>query len=143
MSDRPVLKREVLAFGPVTEWELDIALKYVRDPKGKYKVELDRDLLRVLVNTANERRSKGVILPLLVARIVSEGIPFKNKAEKPKYESYKGAVMKVFSERSARSPAAQAKKVASAARTRRTGQRKRGTHPEDARKKHKGQLILL
>ncbi len=143
MVDRPVLKREELEFAAVSEWELDIAMAYARDPKGKYRVELDRDLLRVLVNTANERRSRNVILPLLVARVVSDGIPFKNKTEKPKYEAYKGSVMKVFSERSARSPAAQAKKIASAARTRRTGKKGRRDYPEDSHPKHKGQLRMF
>jgi len=138
--ERPVLKREELPFGPVTEWELDTSLAYVRE---KYGTELDRDLLRILVNTTNERRSENVVLPLLAARVVSEGVPFKNKTEKPKYEAYKGGVMKVFSERSARSPKAQAKKIASAARTRASGQKKRREHPLDARPKHKGQLVLL
>lgn len=139
MTDRPVLRRQELVFGPVTDWELEIGLAYARDPKGKYRAELDCDLLRVLFNTATERREEEVILPLLVARVVQEGIPFKNKEEKPKYEAYKGAVMKIFSERSARSSSAQAKKRKSAEETRRTGKKRRRKHPQDT----KGQLILL
>ena len=80
---------------------------------------------------------------MLAARVVRDGIPFSNKTEKPKYEAYKGGVMKVFSERSARSSSAQAKKVASAAATRRTGKKKKRDHPEDPRPKYKKQLILL
>ena len=139
MSERPVLHRGELAFGPVTEWEIDMALAYARDPKGKYGKELDPDLLRVLFNTATDRREQEVILPLLVARVVQEGIPFKDKEEKPKYEAYKGAVMKIFSERSARSSSAQAKKRKSAEETHRTGNKKKRKHPTD----DKGQLILL
>ena len=140
MTTRPVLRTEELVYGPVTEWELDNALAYVRK---KYKTELDRDLLRILFNTIEERRTEDVILPLLAARVVSDGIPFTNKAEKPKYEAYKGGVMKVFADRFARSKQAKARQQASAERTRRTKKKKKRAHPEDARPKHKGQLILL
>ncbi|QQG37745.1 MAG: hypothetical protein HYS26_03925 [Candidatus Kaiserbacteria bacterium] len=142
MTDRPVLKHEEIVFGPITEWELDNALAYVRDPDGKYRAELDRDLLRILANTANERRSHGVILPLLVARVVQDGIPFSNKTEKPKYEAYKGAIMKIFADRYARSDLAKDRQRASAAETRRTGKKKKGEYPKDSRKKHKDQFTF-
>ena len=45
MTTRPVLRTEELVYGPVTEWELDNALAYVRK---KYKTELDLRVSHVI-----------------------------------------------------------------------------------------------
>lgn len=145
MTDRPVIITEPLD-GPVSDWELGVALDYARRPKpeGKYERELDRDLLRLVVNTVIERREPGSILPFLTAEVARQVIPQREKKDALKYEAYKGAAMKVFSGRSARARAARAeekKRIRPSARP--PPSEKKKVFPEDQRPKHKGQLKML
>lgn len=143
MTERPVISTEPLD-GPVSDWELNVALDYARNPKGKYRRELDRDLLRLVVNTAIERRRPESILPFLTAEVAREVIPQREKKDALKYEAYKGAAMKVFSGRSARARSARAqKKKAARPRSHPPPSEKPGVYPEDQRPKHKGQLKML
>lgn len=128
---------------PATESELNIALVYAKDPEGKYKRDIDRDLLRLIVNTAIERRRPGVILPFLVAEIAREVIPLSEKKDALKYEAYKGAAMKIFSERSAWKSKGAAHKRRRATEEAQRSKDRKTRHPEDARPKYKGQYKLL
>ena len=139
--EKPTLSVQELMFGPVSERELDTGLEWAN---RQYEKEIDRDLLRVFVNTANERRTSKPrsSLPDLVSEIVHEGVPLSNKEEAHKRSAYKGAVMKIFADRSAW------KSKMAAGRRKRTKQQKDGPqgndkHPEDPRPRFKGQLKLL
>ena len=140
---KPTVSTRDLDGLPVSEDELDAALAYARKPKpeGKYERELDRDLLRLVVNTAIERRGPGEILPRLVAEIAREVLPYGQKKDALKYEAYKGAAMKVFSDRSAW----KRKGVARKKRLKREAQAppEKGKPLEDKRPKYRGQLKLF
>ena len=138
---KPVLKSEAVKYPPPTEQELDIGVAWA---KSQYEKDIDRDLLRVLVNTANERRSSqpGPSLPDLVTEVVRDGVPLSDKQEAHKRAAYKGAVMKIYAGRSARvsQKAAYERKNAG---VRAPPRPKKGKFTEDARPKHKGQYKLL
>jgi hypothetical protein len=138
---KPVLKREEVRYPPATEQELDVGIEWA---KVQYEKDIDRDMVRVLVNTANERRSSqsGVSLPDLVSEVVHDGVPLSNKQEAHKRSAYKGAIMKIYSGRSARvsKHAAQHRKQAG---IRAPPRSKKLKFTEDARPKHKGQFKLL
>lgn len=140
---KPTITTNELNGLPATESELDIGLVYAKDPEGKYGRDVDRDLLRLVVNTAIERRRTGTILPFLVAEIAREVIPLAEKKDALKYEAYKGAAMKIFSERSAWKSRTMTRKRKHAAEETRRSKDKSIKHPEDARPKHRGQYKLL
>lgn len=145
MTERGIVHLQAVD-GPVTNWELDKALAYVKANclnEHDEPIELEKAFLRVLFDTARETRKPRVILPLHVAHTIGTLIYKSRKDQLPKYEGYKRGVMKIFADRSASSSRAQAKKRASLAETRRTGKRRPQSHPDDQRPKHKGQLILL
>lgn len=139
MGGRRVIATEPAVAGAVSESELDIGITYARDPAGKYRRVLDRDLLRLIVDTVMARREQHSILPFLTATVAREVIPEREKKDALKYEAYQGAAMKIFSARSVRARAARAHSPQS------TRSPKAGSpmHPEDTRPKYKGQLILL
>ncbi|MDO8513969.1 MAG: hypothetical protein Q7S50_00285 [bacterium] len=138
---KPVLKNEAVKFPPPTEQELDTGVAWA---KSQYEKDIDCDMLRVLMNTANERRSsqRGPSLPDLVTEVVHQGVPLSNKEEAHKRAAYKGAVMKIYAGRSARvsKEAARKRKSAGVRAPPRSKERK---FTEDARPRHKGQLKLL
>lgn len=161
MAERLILKQGSVPYRPVSEAELDEAVAYAtigrpehRATKGRRKgqvirkayigQELDRDMLRVLGNTALSRREPKSRLALLAANVVREAVPSFSgtvaEVEK-RYEGYKCAVMKMMS-------------------LRRVWQMQRDTerleqglpiperpeqveYPEDERKKFTGQLRLI
>lgn len=138
--EKPIVKIAELQGAPVSETELDTALAYARDPEGKYKRELDRDLLRLVVNTAIKRRQREDALPRLVAEIAREVLPYGQKKDALKYEAYKGAAMKVFADRSA----GKRKGAATRRRRERDSQAPPKAQPaEDTRPKYRGQYKLL
>ncbi len=144
VAEKPVVSEMRFDGGPVNEDELDKALEYAQNPKGKYKKELDRDILRLVVNTVIGHREPGVILPFLTAEVVRKVVPYAQRKDALKYEAYKGAAMKVFSDRSAWKSKTVARKRAQARSQPppgKAGSRKR--YPEDTRPKHKGQLKML
>lgn len=145
-SERGVLHMEEVE-NPVTDWELCNAIAYVKEnckSENDQPIELELELLRILFDTARtKRRETNVVLPLHVARTVGYALRVKYRQSLPKYEGYKRGVMKIFADRSARSENAQDKKRVSLAETRRTGKKRKRVHPEDPRKKHRGQLVLL
>ncbi|MBI2610381.1 hypothetical protein HYW60_00380 [Candidatus Kaiserbacteria bacterium] len=136
MAQRPVLETEEVGFEPVSDYELDVGVAYARK---EYAKDVDRDMLRVLVNTTLERRSPKTILPFLAATVVREAIPLKDKERAPKIEAYKGAVMKILSDRSVQKRGADARKRAAGREV--PPKPKPTEHPEDP--KHKGQFLLL
>lgn len=140
MTERAVVTVEEFD-GPVREEELDVALEYAANARGAYKRTLDRDLLRVLVNTVRQRRKKSDILPMVAAKVARELIPYNEKKDALKYEAYKGAAMKVFSERAAAKKRAIA--IWKAQRDAEQGAQAQRTRPEDQRKKFAGQYLLL
>ncbi len=118
MADRPVINRKSIATGPVSNEEIEAALAYARqdrqarkrrkhdtkDPQRYVGRELDKNLLRILANSALQRwvneTGRKVILPLLAANVVREVIPqFQGSiAEVDQlYQAYKCAVMKIMS----------------------------------------------
>ena len=136
MANRPVLETGEIAYVPVQDYELEIGLAYA---KREHERELDRDMLKILVDTTLRRRTASSILPKLAATVIREAIPLKNKEEAPKIEAYKSAVMKILSTRSALKRKANARK-------RKLGvlvpfKVKPTEHPEDP--KNKGQYLLL
>ena len=140
-ADKMVVSHAELQGAPVSEQELDTALAYAHEepPKGKYGRDLDRDLLRIIINTVIERRDAGTKLPFLTAHVVREVLPLVEKNDTLKYEAYKGATMKVFSTRSAW-------KRRGATRTRKAAARDSTGPPkplEDLRPKYKGQYKLF
>lgn len=138
---KPVLKKEEVRYPPPTEQELDIGVAWAKE---QYEKDIDPDLLRILMNTANERRTSQsqVSLPDLVTEVVRDGVPLSNKQEAHKRAAYKGAVMKIYAGRSARVShrAAQRRKGAG---VRAPPRSKKLKFTEDARPKHAGQLKLL
>ncbi|MSU73902.1 hypothetical protein EXS56_02050 [Candidatus Kaiserbacteria bacterium] len=138
---KPVLKNEAVKFPPPTEQELDTGVAWA---KSQYEKDVDRDLLRVLMNTVNERRTsqRGPSLPDLVTEVVHQGVPLSNKDKAHKRAAYKGAIMKIYAGRSARvsQRAAQERKNAE---VRGPPRSKKPKFTEDARAKHKGQLKML
>lgn len=138
---KPVLKQEAVEYPPASEQELDVGVAWA---KSQYEKDIDRDMLRVLVNTANERRSStpGPSLSDLVTEVVHDGVPLSNKEEAHKRAAYKGAVMKIYAGRSARvsKKAAQRRRNAEVRAPPRSRKRR---FTEDARPKYKGQLKLL
>ena len=141
MFRRPVLKRQEVRFPPATEQELDTGILWA---KTQYEKDIDRDMVRVLVNTANERRSSqpGPSLPDLVAEVVHDGVPLSDKQEAHKRAAYKGAIMKIYAGRSAR-VSKQAAQKRNSAGIRAPPRSKKKKFTEDARPKYKGQLKLL
>jgi hypothetical protein len=157
MTEKPVLEQQRFEYRAVTEAELEEALEYARHdrpaPKPKKGArarkayvgqELDRDLLRILGNSALERRKEGSILPLLAASVVREAVPsFKGSEQdiQRRYESYKCAVMKIMSIRRVWQMKQDAEKrrkgIPIPSRTEQT------QHPDDTRKRHKGQIRLF
>ena len=118
MADRPVINRKSIATGPVSNEELEAALVYAKkdrqarkrrkhdtkDPQRYVGRELDKNLLRILANTALQRwvndTGRKVILPLLAANVVREAVPqFKGSLAEidQLYQAYKCAVMKIMS----------------------------------------------
>ncbi len=96
---RPVVVQKSLGYQPVSEGELDIGVAYA---KTEYEKDLDRDLLRLVVNTTLERRNAQTKLAFLAATVVRENIRLSNKEQAPKIDAYKGAIMKVMSTRRVR-----------------------------------------
>jgi len=118
VAERPVVKRSAINAAPITESELTAALAYARtdrparkrrkkdteDPKPYIGQELDRNLLRVIANTALQRwvneTGRRVILPLLAANVVRDVVPqFRDSVQRDNlmYQAYKGATMKIMS----------------------------------------------
>lgn len=119
MATKPVLKRKSFAKKPASESELDVALEYakrnvteLRFTKGAKKGQvkrraytgqtLERDLLRVIANSALERWSEQPTtkLVLVAANVAREAIPMyqgRNTREtEQRYEGYKRATMKLM-----------------------------------------------
>jgi len=123
-------------FTPVSRLELDTGLAYAQ---GRYDELLDIDLLGTIVDESLTSRTRRSKLPLLVATVVRRHIHARNSAAVARIDAYKGACMKILSDRSVRSRAAKQRL------------RDRGIpvppapepveHPEDPRRK--GQLMLL
>jgi len=136
--EKPAVAEKVLDGAPVSEQELDTGIAYARK---KYGREVNRDLLRLAGNTALANRKPGSILPALVSDAVRKVVPYAQWKDAKSYEAYKGAAMKIFSERSAR----KRQSVASRHRLIREAQAppKKGQPFEDTRPKHKGQFKLL
>ncbi len=138
--EKPTLSIQELLYSSVSERELDTGLEWAG---SQYEKEIDRNLLRLLVNTANERRTsqRRSRLPDIVGQIVREGVPLSNKEEAHKRAAYTGAVMKIFADRSAwKSRRAAAKrKGAKQVKEAPHGSEK---HPEDARPRFKGQFKI-
>lgn len=118
MTERPVLAQKTFGYSPVTKAELDEAIEYAKTDqteerykrgkqagqvkrKGYKGQELDRDLLRILGNTALQRRERKSILPKLAAAVVREAIPSFRGATAAetefRYQGYKRGVMKIMS----------------------------------------------
>lgn len=158
MAERLVTTRTTLGYKPAMRAEIDLAVEYAKLDRPAPKVRkgarqksayvgqmLDRNLLRILVDTTLVRRKSGTILPLLVGNVVREAIPqFKvpDEAEtNARYEAYKCAVMKIFSMR-------RVEQIARDKEKRERGQEiparaKQTEHPKDTRSKHEGQLRLF
>lgn len=137
---KPVLTLQPLQFGPASEQELNAGIDWART---KYEKDVDRDMLRVLFNTANERRTWQYrsALPDIVSLVVHDGVPLSDKEEAHKRAAYKGAIMKIFADRSAWKS-----KRAAYRRRAREGPAPgspRKDPPEDPRPKYKGQYKLL
>lgn len=140
--EKPVLSVQELEYAPASERELDVGIDWA---KTQYEKDVDRDMLRVLFNTANERRTSQPrsALPDLVSLIVREGVPLSDKQEAHKRSAYKGAIMKIFAGRSAWRSKNAARKRKHAAEEAQRSKDKKTRHPEDARPKYKGQYKLL
>jgi|GEM_PF-5901570 len=140
MTQRPVLETKQLSYGPVSEWELDIGVEWAKKEYGR---TISRNLLRIIFNTTEERRVRGSKLPLLVATVVREAIPPKNKEERHKIDGYKGAAMKIFAERSARGAPKRAREARAykALTGKKKPAKKQDVHPEDPKKPK--QLLLF
>jgi len=116
--NRPVISRKSIATGPVSNEELTVALEYAKqdrqarkrrrhdtkDPQRYVGRELDKNLLRILANTALQRwineTGRKVILPLIAANVVREAVPqFPGSLVEVDqlYQAYKCAVMKIMS----------------------------------------------
>jgi len=156
MAEKPVLARKEIGYRPVTEDELDAAVEYAKKdrpaPKPKkgqrqkmpYKgQELDRNLLRILGNSALERRTPGVFLAMLAANVVRDAVPQYKETlipDEARYEGYKCAVMKIMNIR-------RVWQMRNDKKRREQGlpipERPKQTHnPEDPSPKNKGQVRL-
>jgi len=133
MAQRPVLETEELGYEPVSDFELRVGIAYAKE---RYGERLDRNMLEVFVNTVLERRSFKSKLPFLAAIVVRKVISVSNAKARARVNAYKGAIMKILSERSARKRQADARK-----RIERAPKPKPTEHPEDP--KRKGQFVLL
>lgn len=94
---KAVVEGRVPHYGPVSDFELQVGIAYA---KKEYERDLDQHLLRVMVNTTFERRKPGMKLALLAATVVRELVPARDKAANHAVDGYKGAVMKIMSDRS-------------------------------------------
>lgn len=141
MNTRPVLEPKKLKYLPVTEYELDRGIEWA---KTQYEKDVARSTLRIIFNTAEERRVSrpGQALPDQVEEIVRECVPFSDKLEVHKRPAYKGAAMKIFSERSARRSKRRARlRRASGAPA--PPRKKDRSFTEDPRPKYKGQFVMF
>ena len=136
MTQRAVVSTQPLSYAPVTDVELAVGIEYA---KKEHLKDLDRDMLKVLVNTVMKRRNPKTILPFLAATVVRETIPNSNKLEAPKIEAYKSGIMKIMSTRRVRQQKKDAVKRKAGIPT--PARAKAVDHPEDPRRK--GQLLLL
>lgn len=153
MAQRPVLETERLNYDPVTAHELNEGLNYAatdrpevfykRGPKnGQVRQKayvgqmLDRDMLEVFANTVLERRTPRSKLALLAATVVREKIKSTEQSSRDRIDAYKGAIMKMMSDRAVKKRYVDARK-----RIKRPPKPKASEHAEDPRRK--GQLLLL
>ncbi len=138
---KPTVTPTQAQYEPVSEYELDVGIAHA---KKEYRQDIDKDLLRLCVNTTLERRlkqSKRVILPFLAATVIREVVAARRPMHVEKIDACKGAVMKIMSARSATKRARDAQK------------RKQGIevppapkpveHPEDKIREVKGGVQLL
>jgi hypothetical protein len=71
--------------------------------KTKYVITLDFDHLRTLANEVGKRRDPKVILPMFVGDVARDGfLRQRDINEAARFEAYRGAVCKMFSDRSGR-----------------------------------------
>lgn len=163
MTSKPVLQDKEIEYQPVREFELDEALAYAaqdrsevlykRGPKkGQVKRKayvgqvLDRDLLRILGNTALERRAEKPTerLVQVAATVAREAIPSYRGTEREtqlRYEAYKCAVMKIMSIRRVWQMAMDERRKAQGLSI--PERIKQTEFPEDGRPKHKRQLRMF
>ena len=139
--ERPVLGARKLKSSPVSEQELDVGVAWAT---LQYEKEIDRSMLRVMVNTANAQRisQPNSSLRDIVEEIVNKNVPLWNKTEAHKRSAFKGATMKIFADRSAHRSKSEARRrrEANLPVPRRSGKPR---FKEDARPKFAGQLKLL
>ncbi len=148
MGDIPVIEFAHLNFPSLTEFELDSAIGYAR---LCYEQTLDRDLLRILVNTTHKRREqKGVILPMLAAMVVKENVRLLWRATPEQIEDYrwkveacKAAVMKIMSIRRVWQQQQEAQKRARGEPVARKPKAKQTEHPVEVTPSQEDQLRLF
>ena len=85
----------------ITDEELRVGVAYAQQEYGV--VCLDQDLIRTFANAAlaEHNRTPKIGLAFIAAKLVREKIRARTKAEDQRAQAYKGAVMKIFSDRSA------------------------------------------
>ncbi len=66
---RPVASTEEIDTIPLRQWEIDLGLHYVDQ---KYEEEIDPDLLRIVFDTVQSRRTPDIRLHDLVRVVVAE-----------------------------------------------------------------------
>ena len=163
MTSKPILEEKEMELAPVRKVELDEALEYARTSrpevlykrgkkKGRIKhkayvgQELSRDLLRIIGNSALERRAeqRTAKLPLIAANVAREAIPQYKGTEAEtqlRYTAYKCATMKIMSIRRVWQMKRDAeRKAAGQAIPERP---KQVDYPLDERPKHEGQRRLF
>lgn len=143
MAERSVIEFANLTYLALREYELDSALGYARTC---YEQELNRDFLRLLINSVHQRRKPGVALPLLAATVVKENVhPPENATQEQLedfdflYRAYKGAIMQTMSIRSVwvRAKGKKKKKAAPVVEKSPT------KYVQEVSKKHEGQLRMF
>lgn len=119
MAQRPILETERLHYRPVSEYELEKALAYAArdrseilytrgEKKGQIKSKayagevLDYDMLEVFANTVLKRRTSRSKLAFLAATVVREKIKSTDQRNRDRVDAYKGAIMKIMSDRATR-----------------------------------------
>lgn len=147
MGDIPVLEFANLNFPALTEFELDSAIGYAR---LCYEQTLDRDLLRILVNTTHSRRQPKVILAMLAAMVVKENIQLPWRATPEQVEDYqwkvkacKAAIMKTMSIRRVWKQHQEAQKRARGEPVKRKPKPKQTEHPVEVKPSQEGQGRLF